>query len=95
MVEPVDTVDLKSTARKGMGVRVSPWAPDMRKIIGLLDKDGNIVESLDKGVEGYVIFDTTPFMPRCGGQSSDTGHLISNNEVVAEVIDVFTLKKGY
>ena len=65
------------------------------KIIGLLDTKGNIVDSLDKDVEGYVILERSPFFPGGGGQVCDTGVLCVEGSVVAIVDEVFTLHKGY
>jgi len=56
-------------------------------ILGLLDKNGNIVEELPAGSEGYAILDKTPCYAESGGQKGDLGSLIVNGKEVASITD--------
>ena len=56
-------------------------------ILGLLDKDGNIVDELQQDTEGYAVFDRTPCYAECGGQKGDLGSIIINGEEAASITD--------
>ncbi len=56
------------------------------KIVALL-KDGAVVDRLEKGDEGSVIVNQTPFYAESGGQSGDTGVLIGANKTCFTVSD--------
>ena len=56
-------------------------------VVTLLLKDSKEVERLDKGDEGIIIVNQTPFYGESGGQVGDTG-IIFNDNFQFEVIDV-------
>ncbi len=56
------------------------------KITALLNKDGNAVEKLQVGEEGYLLSHQTPFYGESGGQIGDKG-IIRSPEAVIEVLD--------
>jgi len=60
--------------------------------IMLLMKGSATTETLEKGEEGIVILDRTPFYGEGGGQAGDTGHL-ENDSLKAKVLSV-TKNKG-
>ncbi len=43
------------------------------EVLGLLDSDGNVVESLTAGMKGQLFVSRTPFYAESGGQSGDCG----------------------
>ena len=45
------------------------------RVAHLFGRDGNEMERLEAGMEGYAILDRTPFYLEAGGQISDTGRL--------------------
>ncbi len=45
-------------------------------------------DTLNVGENGYVVLDTTPFYLEAGGQVSDTGRLVRNGAVVADVRNI-------
>src|SRR5690606_31722667 len=49
-------------------------------------KDGQLVDALAAGEEGYVVLNQTPFYGESGGQVGDTGRL-SGDGIEAEVLD--------
>ncbi len=49
------------------------------KLLAIVDKDENIVDSASKG-EYFFIFDTTPFYAESGGQVADSGFVFSEND---------------
>ncbi len=59
------------------------------RITALLDKDGNIVEKLEKSEEGYLLSTHTAFYGESGGQVGDQG-TIKSADALMEVVD--TLK---
>ncbi len=59
------------------------------RITALLDKEGNIVDKLDKGEEGFLLASRTAFYGESGGQAGDQG-VIKTPDAVLEVVD--TLK---
>ena len=50
------------------------------KILALLDSKFLCVEKLERGQEGYVLLDRTPFYPESGGPVGDKGILCLSNE---------------
>ncbi|MCV3728557.1 alanine--tRNA ligase [Ureaplasma miroungigenitalium] len=60
---------------------------DDAQVIYLLDADFNVVKKVNKQ-DAYVIFDKTCFYATAGGQVSDTGYIIANDEKFA-VYNVF------
>ncbi|RXJ97752.1 alanine--tRNA ligase [Arcobacter sp. CECT 8986] len=56
------------------------------KIISILDKDFKEVDCLEKGEEGWVMLDKTPFYAQSGGQAGDIG-VIEDESHIAEVVD--------
>lgn len=56
-------------------------------------KDGEYVDKLNQGEEGFVVLAETPFYAESGGQKADSG-LIKNDSFEAEVIDVQKAPKG-
>jgi alanyl-tRNA synthetase len=62
-------------------------------IIKGLIHDGQFVESLQEGQEGYVILDKTPFYAEMGGQIGDTG-TIKNDHFTFQVTDCKSPYKG-
>jgi len=55
-------------------------------VVVTLRKDGKSVESLEKGEEGIIFLDKTPFYGESGGQSGDTG-IIKGPGSLIRVID--------
>jgi alanyl-tRNA synthetase len=55
-------------------------------VVTALVKDGQIVEALNVGDEGYVVLNQTPFYGESGGQVGDTGTLAGEG-ITAEVVD--------
>ncbi len=56
-------------------------------VVTALIKDGDEVESLTAGDEGFVVLNQTPFYGESGGQVGDTGTM-SGDGIVVEVLDV-------
>lgn len=51
-------------------------------------KNGGFVEKLEKGENGILIFDKTPFYAESGGQVTDVGEIMLHNDVIAQVTSV-------
>jgi alanyl-tRNA synthetase len=58
-----------------------------------LFNDGKLISSLNKGEEGIVILDQTPFYAESGGQVGDIGMLNAEGGLF-EVMDTFKIKDG-
>ena len=56
-------------------------------------KDGEYVDKLNQGEEGFLVLAETPFYAESGGQKADNG-LIKNDSFEAEVVDVQKAPKG-
>ncbi|MBP5287428.1 MAG: alanine--tRNA ligase [Elusimicrobiales bacterium] len=56
-------------------------------ILGLLDKEGNIVDTLPEGSEGYAVLDRTPCYAECGGQKGDLGSFLTDGVEIASITD--------
>ena len=54
--------------------------------VSALSKDGTIVDRLEKGDQGFLIANQTPFYGESGGQMGDTGNLV-NSSVRAHVLN--------
>ncbi|MBQ0807261.1 MAG: alanine--tRNA ligase [Porticoccus sp.] len=44
-------------------------------VVGISDKEGNVVDSISEGSEATIILDQTPFYAESGGQAGDSGYL--------------------
>ena len=51
-------------------------------------KDDQLVDSASDNDDVLLVFDKTPFYAEMGGQIADTGVVIINNEIVAEILNV-------
>ncbi len=60
------------------------------KILSIVDKDGNSVDSAQEGIFD-IILDKTPFYGECGGQMGDSGVFVINNQEL-EVIKTFKVQ---
>lgn len=56
-------------------------------------RDGDYVDVLNQGEEGFVVLTETPFYAESGGQKADSGR-ITNDSFEAEVVDVQKAPKG-
>lgn len=56
-------------------------------IIGLLDKNGNLVGELPADSEGYAVLDKTPFYAESGGQKGDLGSFLVGGKEIASITD--------
>lgn len=57
------------------------------RILALLNEDGQMIDTLKEGSEGYIVLDKTPFYAEAGGQMGDLGSLFANGKEVASVTD--------
>ncbi len=81
----IDTSDLSPTVFTGYEVN-----EDKAKVVAIY-LDGESSESLERGQEGFVVLNQTPFYAQSGGQVGDTGYFESDS-MTAQVKD--TKKDG-
>lgn len=54
------------------------------RVLAVLDSDFRRIECLERGHEGWVMLDSTPFYPESGGPVGDRGTLFSGSQEVLE-----------
>ncbi len=67
---------------------------EIAKLVALFDSNGNEASLLKAGVNGFAIFDLTPFYAESGGQVGDSG-TITHNETSAQVRDTVKVAKAF
>jgi alanyl-tRNA synthetase len=59
---------------------------DKSKLIAILDENGNMLNTSQKG-RSWLVFEKTPFYAESGGQVADTGEIYLGEEKIGEIID--------
>ncbi len=83
---------LESTADRFDGYDTT--SVDAAAIVGLFDRERHEVDALERGQEGYVVLDRTPFYVESGGQVSDAGRLLHSGHDLADVVGMARLTGG-